>query len=244
MPIPRTPRKPAAKRAPRAKRTPTDIRNLVDGPDEAPATEPKPVPEDPIAQAQETLGDIGLGTDKKPPRAGSLESRLAEVFASSALLPAMTGDTYSAFIIGTRSSKFAHDLAELAKVNPRIKRILESMLDGGAYGGVFFSGAALLLPILWSYGILPAPPIDPFAAFYTQLPPGVVPRSARKTSESTPRSGRPGGTPSAGGAPSARGSAPGPAATSPSPHPGDGPPPGVVTVPRGAHPPVNAAAAQ
>jgi hypothetical protein len=241
-PIPRTskrtpPRRAAAKKA-------ADVRKVVDG--EAPPTPPTPVSEDnpPVnnfEEAQEFLRDA-TGNAPPKPRKGSLEARLKEVFAGTAILPAMAGDSYSAFIIATRSDKFAHDLAEIAAVNPRVKRIIEGFLDGGAYGGVFFSGAALFLPIAWAYGILPRPPVDPFAPFYPALPPGVVPRQSRKTSDSTPNRSV-GDSPGQSRARRAPGSAPGPASVGHNPA-GDGPPPGVVTVPPGAHPPVNPAAGQ
>jgi hypothetical protein len=220
---PRRPRRPAGK--------PADLRTVVD-PTENPPTEPKPV-----------LEDIPMATtEQKPPvrpRSGSLEARLAQVFASASPLPALMGDQYSAFIIASRSAKFAHDLAELAKVNPRLKKALEGMLDGGAYGGVLFSGAAMLLPILWAYGVIPPPPVDPFAPFYPQLPPGVVPRSVRKASRSA--ANRADSAPGANRAPNAPGGAPGPATVAKNPS-GDNTPEGVVTVKPEMVPPGNPAA--
>lgn len=214
--------KQAPKPKPRAKRKPVprgevNLENIVNDDTPNPPTEPIPEP------------DPAPKTPK--PKAGSLESRLAQAFASVAILPSFAGDQYSSFILASRSQKFSHDLAELAKVNPRVKKTLEGMLDGGAYGGVMFSGAAMLLPIIWSYGILPAPPFDPFSAFYPQVPSGVSPRSTRRD---TSRSGRKGGTATGGGP--VGGSSTG------APGPQDDPPPGVVTVRPGAHPPVSPAA--
>lgn len=213
----RTPRRPPGKAA--------DIRNIVDT--DNPPTEPKPVPED-IPTAT---------TEKKAtkPRAGTLEARLAQAFATAAVPAGLAGDQYSAFIITTRSGAFAHDLAELAKINATLKRVLENALDGGVYGGVVFSGAALILPILWAYGIIPPPPIDPFAPFYPQLPPSVVPRSARKARSSA--ASRADSAPGARTAPDAPGGAPGPATVARNPSVGD--PDGVVTVKPGMVPPGN-----
>lgn len=210
-------KKPAAKREPRKPRGNINIAPLEDTP--TPPTEPKPEPMVTAPRATK-------------PRAGSLENRLGEAFASMAILPSLTGDQYSSFILASRSQKFAHDLAELAKVNPRIKRTLEGLLDGGAYGGVMFSGAAMLFPILWSYGIIPAPPVDFFGAFYPPVPAGIVPRTARVAASRSSGKGGP--------HPSVSGSSPG---TEGAPSPLSNAPDGVVTVKPGAHPPMNPAAA-
>lgn len=213
--------KPPRRRAPRAK--PADIRNIV-GDTPNPPTPPIPEPE-----------DIPKARSEPKPRAGTIEARLNDAFAGFSLVPAFAGDSYSSFIIASRSPKFCHDLAEVCKVNPRVKKYVETFLDGGAYGGVFLSGAAMLIPILSAYGILPPMPADPFAMpifGYPPLPDGITPRSRpRKTGRSARRGS--GGNPSGAGvmdgtpAPSAPGS-----------------PPGVVTVPKGAHPNPNAAAIQ
>lgn len=220
LPTPGTPvtskRKPSAKRKPRAGLNPRAT-PLEDTPN--PPTEPVPEPE--IAQLAPT----------PKARAGSLESRLAQAFAGVSPLPAFMGDQYSAFILASRSAKFAHDLAELAKVNTKLKKMLEGMLDGGAYGGVIFSGAAMLLPIAWGYGILPHPGFDPFQAFYPTVPPGIMPRSA------TAGRSKPTGGGNSGGA---RVPVEAPSATPEGSRPET--PPGVVTVPPGAHPPVHPAA--
>lgn len=213
----RTPRKPA----------PASLSNLIGNEperetlDENPSTEPISVPEPTSPRTKAPAR----------PRSGSLEARLSEAFASVSLIPSFVGDQYSSFIIASRSDKFAHDLAELAKVNPRVKRTLEGLLNGGAYGGLMFSGMALLLPIMWSYGIIPAPPFDPFSAFYPSLPDGVVPRSATRPPREARKSPQPGSA--------------GPVERVPvtSPQEAPGAPMGVVTVRPNAVPPVSAAAA-
>ena len=137
------------------------------------------------------------------------------------------GDQYSSYILATRSAKFSHDLAELAKVNTRLKKTLEGFLDGGAYGGVLFSGLAMILPILWAYGIFPAPPFDPFAPFYPTVPAEVVPPSAKANRRSA--SSRAAATPDSESVPN-RGGAP------------VDTPPGVVVVTPSMVPPINPAA--
>lgn len=214
------PRVPAKKPAP--KRAPENVRTEAPRDTPSPPTMPTPEPE-PASKPKATK-----------PRSGTLEHRLAEALASAAIIPAFTGDQYSAFILSTRSAKFAHDLSELAKVNATLKRGLENLLDGGAYGGVMFSGAAMLLPILWSYGVIPAPPLDPFGAFYDPVPAGVLPRSVQVRSSKR----------NAGSADSrkANGQSSGSAPASRVPTGGEEPPEGVVTVRPSAVPPINPAA--
>lgn len=219
-----TARKPAARRP--AKRAPANVRNII-GDDRVTDTPTPPTPPMPEPERQTATPKAS-----SKPRSGSLESRLGEAFASIAVVPTMVGDPYSGYIVATRSAKLSHDLAELAKVNPRVKKFLEMLLDGGAVGGVMFSGAALLLPVMWSLGAIPAPPFDPFAAFYPPVPDGILPRSVIRAHGSSTGS-RAAADPSGGVATPPGGSAP-----------VQDPPPGVVTVKKGAHPPMNAAAIQ
>lgn len=223
-------RKPATKRRPSAPVIPSGPEASVL--QENPAIEPDFVTE----QQAETM--IKEAASKRAPkaRAGSLESRLAQTLAQVAIVPTFAGDQYSSFIIASRSAAFAHDLAELARVNKNVDKILRGMMDGGAYGGVIVTGMAMLLPILWGYGVLPAPPIDPFAPFYPTVPAGVLPRSALRQnvpSSATTPVGQPGGTGGAERVP--------PVQRSAQMRPEH--PEGVVTVRPGAHPPSNSAAA-
>ena len=227
----RIPAAKAATRKPPPRRAPENVKVTSEAPRDTPTPPTMPVAEPEVTPKPKAT----------KPRANTLEHRLAEALASAAIIPGFAGDQYSAWILSTRSAKFAHDLAELAKVNPRLKKGLENLLDGGAYGGVMFSGAAMILPILWSHRVIPAPPLDPFAAFYEPVPPGILPRSARDGRSSKPATGS--GNPSGGD--------PGPAAVRvpPGGAPASGArtrvpdsPEGVVTVRPDAVPPVNPAA--
>lgn len=210
---PKVGRKPAA-------RAPQNIKVETEAPRDTPNPPTMPVVDEP--------------TNVRPPqaraRAGSLESRIAQSLASVSVIPTFVGDPYSSFILASRSEKFAHDLAELAKVNPGVKRFLENALDGGAWGGVIFSGAAMIIPILVRYRIIPGDPsFDPFAMFYPPVPAELVPpprtpRASRAASTPSPDVPPVRVPPSGGGA-------------------GGTGPIGVVTVQPGMVPPVNPAAA-
>lgn len=113
------------------------------------------------------------GSGDAPPRptggsARDLKTRLEELFGGMALLPMAAGDHYSAHIIATRSGHLAEAWSDLAKQNPAVKRVLEGMLQGGAWGAVIMSTGAVVVPILGHYGFLP--PVDPWAGLYGPAP--------------------------------------------------------------------------
>lgn len=215
---PKVGRKPAA-------RAPQNVKVESEAPRDTPTPPTMPVPDD--------AEDVNRILRAPKARAGSLEARIAQSLASFSVIPTFVGDPYSSFIIASRSEKFAHDLAELAKVNPRVKKMLENALDGGVYGGVIFSGMAMVIPILVRYGIIPGDPsFDPFAMFYPAVPPNIVPSARAPRERTASRAASPVGDGPVTRVPPSQTGAPG--ATTP---------PGVVTVQPGMHPPVSPAAA-
>src|ERR1700755_3656483 len=94
--------KPKAK--PRPRRTGTRG-SLNISPDELQDT-PTP-PTEPVAQPEPELREEPLLKSAAKPRAGSIEARLTEAFSSAAIIPTFAGDQYSAYIIATRSQRFA-----------------------------------------------------------------------------------------------------------------------------------------
>jgi hypothetical protein len=167
-----------------------------------------------------------------------LEDRLAEFLGAASLPFAVAGDQYSAQIIATRTPQLAHALAELARENRAIDRMLQRLLEGSAWGGVAIATVAIILPIAQSYNL--APGADPFAFIYPPIPGAPSPGMAGWTRDAAP-GGEP--TPTAspgastnGGTPPATPSMPGAEAKPPKDVPiVEGSPPGVVTVPPHAH---------
>lgn len=106
--------------------------------------------------------------------ARDLRARLEEWFSGMALLPMAVGDHYSAHIIASRAGHLAEAWADLAKTNPGVRKVLEGMLQGGAWGGVILASGSVLVPILGHYGLLP--PVDPWAGLYGPPP---VPQGRR-----------------------------------------------------------------
>lgn len=166
-------------------------------------------------------------------RAGNLESRLAEFLGMASIPFALQGDMYCASILATRTPDLAKNLAALAEENPGIKRVLNRMLEGSAWGGVALSVVAIAVPIAQHHELLPGS--DPFAAQYPPLPQGIAP--GPRVHEA-PRAGFGGWSSPVEDTSSMGAPAPGPAAT---PQANDGAatqdmtrvpgaPPGVVTV--------------
>jgi hypothetical protein len=115
-------------------------------------------------------GGADAGSTPRPPRgaappprarAGSLESKLGELFGSFSLVFAATGDQYCAEIVAQRSPALAAAWADLAKQNASVKRVLEGLVEGSAWGAVIFSTLGITIPIAKHHGLYNGP--DPFA---------------------------------------------------------------------------------
>lgn len=109
------------------------------------------------------VGPSGPGTtgtqSGKPSR---FHRELAEVFSLPALGFEAKGDVFCAYVWTLRSEPFAYAVGDLAEKNQNLKRWLQRMIEGGAYGQVVFTGAALVVPILAYYGIYPSGMVNPF----------------------------------------------------------------------------------
>lgn len=118
-----------------------------------------------------TDGTRGTGSPGSPPKPGrkpQLQAKLEELLASPALVYSFAGDEYAAHIIATRTPAMAQAWYELSQQNAGIRRMLERLTQGSAWGGVILSSAAVAVPLLSHHGVIPVP--DPFAALYPAPP--------------------------------------------------------------------------
>lgn len=95
-----------------------------------------------------------------PPRAraNAMESRLAELFSAPALAFSLAGDMHCAEIINNGGPEMARAWAKLAQENPAVRRVLNTLLEGSAWGGVVLSTLSVALPIAAHHGVkLPGP---------------------------------------------------------------------------------------
>lgn len=100
--------------------------------------------------------------ETRTPRKGSLESRLNEFLGAASIPFAVAGDNYSAQIVAARSPALAKSLAELANENAAVKRVLNRIMEGSAWGGVAIASLSIILPICQHHGLIPG--TDPFSA--------------------------------------------------------------------------------
>lgn len=157
-------------------------------PDTPPTPRPRarrsgPKPSDPTGkqsttESTDTTDNSGTGGKRgggpaaaanRPPRSGSLEAKLGELFGSFSLIFAASGDQYCAEIVALRSPALAQSWAELARQNASVKRVLESLVEGSAWGGVIFSTLGIAIPIAKHHGLYRGP--DPFSLVLPGPPP-------------------------------------------------------------------------
>lgn len=85
-----------------------------------------------------------------------MERKLEDFFTYFSLPFAAVGDIYCAEVIAAGAPQLAEAWAALAKENANVKRVLDKMMQGGAWGGVVVSTAAVVIPIAGHHGLLPA----------------------------------------------------------------------------------------
>lgn len=173
---------------------------------------------------------------KATPRASSgprpqLQRSLEELFSAPAYFYALTGDAWAEEHVTTTAPRLAEAWYKLAQKNPAVKRTLESLTTGSAWGGVMVATGATVLPLLAHHQLLPDPAQALFAGVPTTGTPSgpIVPPPPQPSTAGVPPAPRGGG-----GTPTP----PRPMAGPMVPPPGNGmtpplapdAPPGVVTV--------------
>lgn len=105
------------------------------------------------------------------PRKPPLKKALEDAFGMISLAVMATGDTYCANHIAAQAEPLAEAWSELAKVNPRVKAILERMLETGAWSAVIITTAATVIPICYHHGMWPGNIPPPFSFGLGPAPP-------------------------------------------------------------------------
>lgn len=99
------------------------------------------------------------GTPKQPAKSGGarapLQKSLEELFSAPAYIYALNGDTWAEDHISTTAPRLAEAWYKLAQKNPAVKRTLESLTTGSAWGGVAVATGATVLPLLAHHRLLP-----------------------------------------------------------------------------------------
>lgn len=81
-----------------------------------------------------------------------IEEGLTDLFSGFALAAQFQGNDVAYVILTSRGPKVAAAWAELARQNASVRRVLERLMTGGAWGGVVVSTLSMALPLAESYG--------------------------------------------------------------------------------------------
>jgi hypothetical protein len=92
----------------------------------------------------------------------AIEEGLTDLFSGLALAAQVQGNDVAYVVLTSRGPKVAKAWAELARQNASVRRVLERMMTGGAWGGVILSSISLAMPLAQSYGVLPPGIPNPF----------------------------------------------------------------------------------
>lgn len=94
--------------------------------------------------------DAPLRTPGSPQSA--LQKRLEALLVGFALPFAAAGDEHCATIFVQRGPIVAEAWANLAKESPAVKRVLENLLKGGAWGGAIAATLSIAIPVAAHHG--------------------------------------------------------------------------------------------
>lgn len=127
--------------------------------DPGPSSQGQPASGDARAPRGDSSGSRGAVppplTQPGDGRARPLERRLQEFFGTIALGLQLSGDEFGATVVNRRAAELAKAWDRLARENPAVKRLLEGLLTGGAFGEAAMVTLGTLIPILWSRGLVP-----------------------------------------------------------------------------------------
>lgn len=103
-------------------------------------------------------------TGRPPGRAnaasvGKIEEGLTDLFTGLALVAQAGGNDIAFVVLTSRGPKLARAWAELARQNASVRRVIERLMTGGAWGGVIMSSVSVAMPLAASYGVTLPPPL-------------------------------------------------------------------------------------
>jgi hypothetical protein len=84
-----------------------------------------------------------------------LEVRLREFFVGLSGAAALAGDGFTANAIEAKAEELAYGYAKLAQMDPRVKRILTTLLEGSAWTEALVPTLGLVIIVGWHYGVIP-----------------------------------------------------------------------------------------
>jgi len=123
----------------------------IPGSEEAPKDRPADAPPPPDAPPKREKRERAIPA----PRTTSLEKRLTELYVSLGSLVVVADPTCGQAVIAA-APETAAALEALAKENPKVRKALEKMLAGGAWGGVLMAHFPIVVTVLAHHNMLPS----------------------------------------------------------------------------------------
>lgn len=122
---------------------------------EPPPLEGDAPPDFQVTPEQPPARDESAKEPRPRTRPATLKKELENFFGGIAILVMATGDTYCADIIATQAEPLAIAWSDLAKKNDRVRAMIEMIVSGSAWGAVFATTAATIMPIAAHHGLYP-----------------------------------------------------------------------------------------
>jgi hypothetical protein len=125
------------------------------------------------ASARANLKETAAASDSSPKGPGrpsnddKLRKSLVDLYVQTGVIVSVIGDTRDGTVIAENAATCADAWVELARVNPTVRRVLDGMLKGSAWGAVIMAHGPIVLAIMANHGTqvpgVPGPPDQPYA---------------------------------------------------------------------------------
>jgi len=127
-------------------------------PDAAPkAAAVKPPGAAKAKESKDTKPDTGRPVGRPP----NLQKQLEDQFMTMGMMLSMV-DQFDGELVAENASELAEAWYKLAQQNKAVKRILEGIMETGAWSGVIMTTAAIAIPIADNHGLIPENIPHPF----------------------------------------------------------------------------------
>jgi hypothetical protein len=164
-----TPRKRAKQAAAALAEPTTEAEAQAAGPEAPPADRPprarkqrSPRAAAPAAQAEQP--------DRRPAGIRKIQDGLVQLFTIAGLGTSMFVDEFDGQVVALNAERLARAWADLAQQSPTVRRALEALLMGSAWGSAIGTTAMVAVPILVRHGIAPPEVLGLAAGQGVQLP--------------------------------------------------------------------------